>query len=85
MKEEKLLELKDVSSGYGEIRILHDVNISINAGEIVVLMGPNGAGKSTILKTVFGLISHTGGIFYEGQKIFPLPHELVQMGIAFYI
>ena len=83
MKEENLLELKNISAGYGELRILHDISIHINAGEVVALMGPNGAGKSTVLKTIFGIVSHTGDVFYENKKIVPLPYELVQMGIAF--
>lgn len=83
MKEELLLELKNISAGYGEQKIIHDISLFIDAGEIVALMGPNGAGKSTILKAIFGLISHTGNIFYEGEKIYPAPFELVKMGVAF--
>ena len=78
-----LLELKNINAGYGEIKILHDVSLGVEAGEIVAIMGPNGAGKSTILKAIFGLIPHEGSILYEGEKIYPLPHELVKMGIAF--
>jgi branched-chain amino acid transport system ATP-binding protein len=47
-------------------------------------MGPNGAGKSTILKTIFGLVPcDHGEILWEGQKIIPRPHEVVNLGIAF--
>ena len=83
MEKEKLLELKNVYAGYNETKIIHDISIFINEGEIVALMGPNGAGKSTILKSIFGLISHTGNIYYEGEKINPTPDRLVKMGIAF--
>ena len=83
MSKEILLELKNIHAGYGEIKVLHDVSLSIDEGEIVALMGPNGAGKSTVLKAIFGLIAHTGDVRYEGRKIHPLPHELVRMGIAF--
>ena len=68
MEKEKFLELKNMEAGYNETKILHDVSLFINEGEIVALMGPNGAGKSTILKAIFGLIPHTGNIFYEGEK-----------------
>lgn len=78
-----LLELKNVSAGYNDTKIIHDVSLFIDEGEIVALMGPNGAGKSTILKAIFGLISHSGSIFYAGEKIYPTPHELVKMGIAY--
>ena len=83
MEKEFLLELKNVSAGYGKSKILHDVSLEIGKGKIVTLMGPNGAGKSTILKAIFGLISHTGDISYEGEKIEPKPKELVKMGVAF--
>jgi branched-chain amino acid transport system ATP-binding protein len=83
MKKELLLEIKNMSASYGEIPVIHDIDISIDEGEIVALMGPNGAGKSTVLKAIFGLVNHKGGIYYEGQKINPLPYELVKMGIAF--
>lgn len=79
----KLLELKNVSAGYTETKIIQDVSLFVDAGEIVALMGPNGAGKSTILKSIFGLISHLGDIRYEGEKISPVPERLVKMGIAF--
>ncbi len=83
MKKELLLELKNVSASYEEVPIIHSINISIDEGEIIALMGPNGAGKSTVLKTIFGLLEHSGDIIYEGQKIHPYPHDLVKMGIAF--
>src|SRR3989338_5912276 len=79
----KILELKNISAGYGGLKVLHDISLDIAAGEIFALMGPNGAGKSTILKSIFGLIPHTGEIFYEGTRIHPRPYELVSMGIAY--
>ena len=79
---EKLLELKNLSAGY-HMQVLFGVNLRIDKGEVVALMGPNGAGKSTVLKAIFGLIQHEGGVFYEGRKIHPLPHDLVRMGVAY--
>lgn len=82
--KESLLKLKNVYAGYDkESKIIHDISLFINEGEIVTLMGPNGAGKSTILKAIFGLISHTGDVLFEGAKISPSPHELAKMGVAF--
>ena len=81
--KEWLLQLKNVSACYGEIRVLNDISIEIDEGEIVALMGPNGAGKSSVLRAIFGLLPHTGNLFFEGRKIFPQPHELVNMGISF--
>jgi branched-chain amino acid transport system ATP-binding protein len=78
-----LLELKNVSAGYGDNKIIHDISLCIDEGEVVTLMGPNGAGKSTILKAIFGLISHSGEVFYEGEKIHPIPSDLIKMGVAY--
>ena len=80
--KEFLLELKNVSAEY-EVKVLHDISLQIDEGEVVALMGPNGAGKSTVLKSIFGLVKHTGEIRYEGQKINPSPHQLVKMGVAY--
>ena len=81
--KQRILELKNVFAGYNETKIVHDISIFINEGEIIALMGPNGAGKSTILKAIFGLIQHTGNILYEGEKINPAPDRLVKMCVSF--
>jgi len=81
---ETLLELNNVSVQYGGVTALDDVSVSLDEGEIVALMGPNGAGKSSILKAVFGLAPiSSGDVLWEGQKIVPIPHEVVARGIAF--
>ena len=77
------MELKNVSAGYSGQNVIHDISLLIDEAEIVALMGPNGAGKSTILKAIFGFITHTGSILYEGEKIYPSPQNLVKMGVAF--
>ena len=46
-----LLELKSVRAGYGKAEVLHDVDLTVGAGELVAVIGANGAGKSTLLKT----------------------------------
>jgi ABC-type branched-subunit amino acid transport system ATPase component len=56
-----LLEVEHVNSGYGEMSILYDISIRVEAGEAVSLIGPNGAGKSTLLRTIFGLLVPTAG------------------------
>ena len=56
-----LLDVRHVTSGYGEMTILHDISMRVDAGEAVTLIGPNGAGKSTLLKTIFGLLIPTEG------------------------
>ena len=56
-----LLTVEGVSSGYGELEIVHEVSIAVDAGEIVTIIGPNGAGKSTLLKAVAGVLPKFSG------------------------
>ncbi len=84
MSKEVLLKLKNIDAGYGHLRILHDVNVQIDEGEVVAIMGPNGAGKSTVLKTVFGMTEIEGGsVQWREKKINPVPHEVVRMGVSY--
>lgn len=79
-----MLELKGVSTGYDSANVVHDVDITVGAGEIVSLVGANGAGKSTLVKTISGLLAiRAGRITLEGQRIDSLsPRARVLRGIA---
>ena len=67
---ETIIELKNLSIGYGNKSVLQDVNAKINKGEIVGIIGCNGAGKSTLLKTIRGLLSkQSGDILYFGRNL----------------
>jgi branched-chain amino acid transport system ATP-binding protein len=79
-----LLSLEKVSSGYGKILAIQDVDIEVKKGEIVVLLGANGAGKSTLLRTVSGALKPSRGhILYQGQRIDgKKPHVIVGLGIV---
>ncbi len=59
MTMEKILELKNINSGYADLQVLYNVSLHVNKGEIVALLGQNGAGKSTIMKVVMGMIPHS--------------------------
>jgi len=84
MKNEILLQLKNVHVHYGGVKALDGVDVSLDEGEIVALMGPNGAGKSTILKAVFGLAPISSGkVLWRERAIVPVPHEASERGIAF--
>ena len=65
-----LLELKNIVAGYGNIKALKGISLSVEEGKIVTLIGANGAGKSTTMKTVMGIMKPTeGDIFFQGKSI----------------
>ncbi len=80
-----LLEARDITAGYGEMEVLHGVNVRLERGEIVAILGPNGAGKSTLIKTIFGLLKPTRGrVQFRGQDITGLaPEKIVTHGLAY--
>jgi branched-chain amino acid transport system ATP-binding protein len=65
-----LLEVRNVSSGYYNKRVLRDVSLSVGQGEVVALIGHNGAGKTTALKTILGLIrADAGDVRFDDRSI----------------
>jgi branched-chain amino acid transport system ATP-binding protein len=79
-----MLEVRRLYTGYGGMDVIHGIDFSVGAGEIVALVGANGAGKSTLVKTISGLLPvRSGEILFEGQRIDKLsPSARVLMGIA---
>ena len=79
-----LLELKDVCAGYARHRVLENVDLTLEQGEIVTLLGANGAGKSTLAKAISGLLRvESGNVLLEGEPIEALmPAERLRRGIA---
>jgi branched-chain amino acid transport system ATP-binding protein len=79
------LELSGLRSGYGEAVVVRDVGLSIQPGEIFVLLGKNGMGKSTLLKTVMGFLPLLGGsVKLFGQDITgDPPHRIARRAIAY--
>ncbi len=79
-----MLEVAQLSSGYGMVQILWDVSFTITEKEIVSIIGPNGAGKTTLVKTIAGLLpARTGTIRFNGKNVEKLPpHELVKRGLT---
>lgn len=79
-----MIELKNLSAGYGGKSVVEDVSLQFPAGEVTVLLGPNGSGKSTLLKAALGLIpGMRGEIFYNGAEIKTLSRKEIARQAAF--
>jgi len=79
-----LLEVQHVAKAFGGNRVLRDVGLAVERGEIVGLLGPNGSGKSTLLNTITGFEAiDAGSIALDGRRIDRLPaHRIVAAGVA---
>jgi branched-chain amino acid transport system ATP-binding protein len=79
-----MLRIQEVSAGYEKVLAIREVSLSVEEGEIVVLLGANGAGKSTILRTVSGLLTPAAGriIFGSVDISAEAPHRIVTRGIV---
>ena len=80
-----MLEVKNISSGYGKKQILYDVSLKVDPGEVVLLTGGNGSGKSTLLKCIYNLLPcWSGEIWHDGEKIDGLKSSnLIKKGIVY--
>ncbi len=79
-----MLEVRGLSAGYGEVQVLRDVSLTVQAQEIVTLVGSNGAGKSTLLNTICGILPpRAGRVQLDGADITGWPSEaIVKVGIT---
>lgn len=80
----QLLEVKDLSVSYGDVRALWDASLTVEEGTIVALVGANGAGKTTLLKTISGLLDpNHGELMFNGEDLRKLsPKRRVEKGIV---
>jgi branched-chain amino acid transport system ATP-binding protein len=84
LSENLMLEVHNISAGYGSFRALFGVSIEVRAGEAVGVIGPNGAGKTTLLRVISKIISPDAGqVMMQGQDLRRVAaHRVVEMGIA---
>lgn len=79
-----MLNIDKLNFSYGDMQVIWDVDLAVNAGEIVTVVGANGAGKSTTLRNISRLVKwQTGSITFNGNDLAKYePHEVVEMGIV---
>jgi len=82
---EKALEIAGLHAWYGESHILHDVNLSVNKGDVVTLLGRNGAGRTTTLRSIMGLTgTRKGSIKINGVEAIEFPtHKIAHLGVGY--
>jgi branched-chain amino acid transport system ATP-binding protein len=82
--ETPLLELEHLTKSFGGLRVVDDLNLHVNTGEIISLIGPNGAGKTTVFNLITGIYAPDDGqIRFDGRDIAGLvPHKVTKLGIA---
>jgi branched-chain amino acid transport system ATP-binding protein len=79
------LEISNLQTWYGESHILHNVNLTVQPGEVVTLLGRNGAGRTTTLRSIMGLTgARKGSIKVNGAESIGLPtHKIAHLGIGY--
>lgn len=78
-----LLRTTGLRAGYGPVTVLHDIELEVNVGEIVVVLGANGAGKTTTMRAISGTIARQGKVEFQGDDITRAsPDSIVRRGIA---
>jgi branched-chain amino acid transport system ATP-binding protein len=78
-----LLEVDELTAGYGQGLVLHGVSFTVDEGRIVSILGPNGAGKTTTLRAISGMVETHGRITFDGKELVGRgPDEIARAGIA---
>ena len=79
-----MLQVENLSTGYGKTQVIWDLSLKVDEGEFVALVGANGAGKSTLLRTISGVIRPwSGTITFDGKRIDTVhANDIVDMGLS---
>ena len=79
-----MLELNNLTAGYGSFQALFSVDLEVKEGEAIAVIGPNGAGKTTLLRTISGMLQvQSGNLSMEGTSLKDVPpYRIIDFGIA---
>jgi ABC-type branched-subunit amino acid transport system ATPase component len=82
-----ILDVQNLTAGYGDKAILENFNLQVNKGEVVAVTGPNGCGKSTLLKSIYQLCKiESGSILYKGENLNDkTPEHVKSLSIAYFM
>ncbi len=83
---ESILNISGLNAFYGKSHVLQEVSLSVNPGELVVVVGRNGMGKTTLLRSIlaFPPVRRTGSIVFAGRETLPMaPHTIASLGVGY--
>lgn len=80
-----VLEVKDLTTGYGKTAVVRGVSLSVGPGMVIGIIGPNGAGKTTLIRSILGYVRPwSGRVMYRGVDITGLPaHKISKLGVGY--
>ena len=77
-----MLEVRGLTAGYGDVPVVHGIDLRVGAGEVVALLGPNGAGKTTTLLALGGVLPSTGEVRYDDRPLTGPLHRRARRGLG---
>jgi branched-chain amino acid transport system ATP-binding protein len=78
-----LLSVRGVHAAYGQVRVLHGIDLEVAEGEVVVVLGANGAGKTTTMRAICGMVGTSGSITFDGEELVgKKPADVARRGVA---
>jgi branched-chain amino acid transport system ATP-binding protein len=84
LRRGQLLELEDIRVRYGDVEVVHGIDLQLDRGEVLGMIGPNGAGKSSVLRAICGLeTASSGRVLFEGSEVSGMaPEQIARLGVA---